>query len=401
MPIQPSQSRHDLPWWREAVRLRRHILSLKAQTRLLRRDLAAKKYNPNQPRVPAGNSDGGQWSSGASGGGGAPGIDLSGLFGDLVSGLGAAFTPSPVVADVGGTESWASYQDGTRPDGSLAEQAVVNRDGSTIHSEYAAPGKASDWDERHTVTLPDGSKTTFETRDRTQTIRAGGPDGEIVSRATWTERGPEPEATVQLAFAPLLPLVPPAAEATITAGLTLFTWLSARNKLDGLQAVIGFNAREFQATGTIVSKPDFVANLTEKEVDRVCNRREFVQKLAEEAIRDAGDPSNYPNAGAYGSAVHYRVKKPIDNLKDPDFRAELSTFKLGVRGEGERRYGLADTWRTDVVERVNETTVCGYDIKTGNAEVDMKRAIELVFVMKRLYPNATRFLIMQIKPGRQ
>lgn len=204
MPHQLPHPRHDLAWWREAVRLRRHILSLKAQTRLLRDDLAARRYNPNQPRVPAGHSDGGQWTSGASGsGGGAPGIDLSGLFGDLVSGLGAAFTPSPVVADVGGTESWASYQESTRADGSLAERAVVNRDGSTIQSEYAAPGAARDWDERHTVTLPDGSKTTFETRDRTQTIRADGPDGEVVSKATWTERGPEPEATVQLARGPL------------------------------------------------------------------------------------------------------------------------------------------------------------------------------------------------------
>lgn len=28
----------------------------------------ARKYDPNQPRVPAGNSDGGQWTGGASGG---------------------------------------------------------------------------------------------------------------------------------------------------------------------------------------------------------------------------------------------------------------------------------------------------------------------------------------------
>jgi hypothetical protein len=50
-----------------------------------------RKYNPNQPRVPAGNSDGGQWTSGAGGSGQnnaaqSPGnIDLGSLpsFSDL------------------------------------------------------------------------------------------------------------------------------------------------------------------------------------------------------------------------------------------------------------------------------------------------------------------------------
>lgn len=67
MPGRNDQPHRDLAWWREAVELRRRIVALKAQTRRLRRNLGA-KYNPGQPRVPAGNADGGQWTSGAGGG---------------------------------------------------------------------------------------------------------------------------------------------------------------------------------------------------------------------------------------------------------------------------------------------------------------------------------------------
>lgn len=402
MPHRPSPSTPDLTWWREAILLRRQLVALKAQTRLLRRDLR-RKYDPNQPRVPAGNSDGGQWTSGAGGGGG---FDWSALLGGGFGSLGAAAEAAPdampedVVADVGDAESWAFYQDSTRADGSLAERAVVNRDGSTIHSEFAAPGETSDWDERHTVTLPEGGKTTFETADRTQAIRSGGPDGEIVSRTTWTERGPEPEARVQLALAPLLPAVPAAVEATITTGLMLFTWLSARNQLDGLRAVVGFKAREFQANESTPPTLDFVANLTEQEVDRVCRRRETVQKLLDEAVEEAGDPNSYKNRGAYGSAVHARVKRGVDKENDFDFRAEISAFREGIDGGGERRYGLAGTLRAVVVEKVDETTFCGYDIKTSDAKLGPKRAAELVAMMKRLNPTARRFIIMRMKSRR-
>jgi hypothetical protein len=228
--------------WREIILLRRGRVSLKAQTRLLRHELA-RKYNPDQPRVPAGNADGGQWTG--DGGGGDPTLTGTDFLGHLGSAFSAALNFGDVVADTSGEENWAFYQEATRPDDTLAERAIVNRDGSTIRSEFTNPGRSSDWDERHTVTLPDGGKTTFETAGRTQTIRDGGPDGEIVSRSTWTERGPEQEARVQQARTPSRPGRPPLAETTVTSALTLFNWLSARSKLDGLQAVASFNAGDY------------------------------------------------------------------------------------------------------------------------------------------------------------
>jgi hypothetical protein len=69
MPDLPHRSANDSAHWREIVLLRRRLVSLKAQARLLRHE-HARKYNPDQPRIPAGNADGGRWTSG--GGGGDP-----------------------------------------------------------------------------------------------------------------------------------------------------------------------------------------------------------------------------------------------------------------------------------------------------------------------------------------
>jgi hypothetical protein len=100
-------------------------------------------YDPNQPRVPSGHSDGGQWTKTGSG------------------------TPTiarrEAVVDHSKQESWGSYVDGYGPDGSLAEQRVFNRDGSRIVSEFKPPDDPGDWDERHTVVLPDGASSSSRT----------------------------------------------------------------------------------------------------------------------------------------------------------------------------------------------------------------------------------------------
>lgn len=400
MPHQLPHPRHDLAWWREAVRLRRHILSLKAQTRLLRHDLAAKSYNPNQPRVPAGSSTGGQWTSGASAGGGAPGIDLSGLFGDLVSGLGAAFAPSPVVADVGGTESWASYQESTRADGSLAERAVVNRDGSTIHSEYAPPGAASGWDERHTVTLPDSSKTTFETKDRTQTIRAGGPDGEIVSKATWTERGPEPEATVQLARGPLRR---GAEEAVNAAGAVLFGWLSARDDIDGQRTVMGYLPRDYRpGPQGQQAQLAFVGKLAQEEVKNACHLLGKVQELTDRAAEAAGERSNFSSAATYGTDVHVRFKRFVEELKQANFRAERSFVKeqADPTSAEEIDRGYRPSVRVDGYEYTKEHTLCIYDLKTGRRGLSNRRADILANAARLGFSNVQRIIVVEVRPSK-
>ncbi|MGE7468434.1 hypothetical protein ACQKLX_03265 [Bosea sp. NPDC003192] len=396
MPILPHHSSHDGARWHEIVLLRRRLVSLKAQTRLLRHELA-RKYNPDQPRVPAGNAGGGQWTSG---GGGDPTLTGTDWIGDLGTALSSALSFGDVVADTSGEESWAFYQDATRPDGSLAERAVVNRDGSTIQSEFAEPGKPSDWDERHTVTLPEGGKTTFETADRTQTIREGGPDGEIVSRSTWTERGPEREATVQEARNPSRPNGPALAETTINSALTLFNWLSARNKLDGLQAVAGFNAGDYAPSADAIDL-SFVGQLREDEVDRACPRFPEVRSRTDAAVDAVGPRSDYRSPAEFGTAVHTNLKSQVENLGDPSFRAERSYLKSYYEGpRDEAPYGSPNSLRIDVYEQRNNGIVCVYDIKTGKAGLSPARAAEIAGTVYKRFLGVRRIIVTEVRPRR-
>jgi hypothetical protein len=81
----------DIAFDREVADARRTLLRLKAELaevsaglklRRFFRDLAerrlSKAYNPDQPRVPAGNPDGGQWTSGGGGGGSPARVRLAG-----------------------------------------------------------------------------------------------------------------------------------------------------------------------------------------------------------------------------------------------------------------------------------------------------------------------------------
>ncbi|WP_293795206.1 hypothetical protein [uncultured Bosea sp.] len=154
------------------------LLRLRAELCLIRRDHLHRKYNPSQPRVPSGNAGGGQWTSGAGGGGGG-GFGGGAGEGDLLSPDGSSLD-----ADTG----WSSLGEGWNEDGSIFEQTVTDGEGTTIQSECAA-SRAAGFDERQTVIQPDGNKTSFETTGHTQTIRNGGSDGEVVSRAAGHLRG--------------------------------------------------------------------------------------------------------------------------------------------------------------------------------------------------------------------
>ena len=216
-------------------------------------------YDPNQPRVPSGHSDGGQWTK--TPGGGAP-----------------AVARREAVVDHSKQESWGSYVDGYRTDGSLAERRVFNRDGSRIDSEYKRPGSPEDWDERHTVVLSDGTKVTFENSGNVQRIYDG--EGHLLSTTEWTEDGPRPQPTGQLAFAgPAAPFVVPlgtaAARALSAAAVSLFTWLSSR-KDPNHTAVFAFKAKKYQKPETDGNEKRpavFVGSLTRDEVGNVCKKR--------------------------------------------------------------------------------------------------------------------------------
>ena len=269
-------------------------------------------YDPNQPRVPSGHSDGGQWTK--TPGGGTP-----------------AIARREAVVDHSKQESWGSYVDGYRADGSLAEQRVFNRDGSRIVSEFKPPDDPGDWDERHTVVLPDGQKFTFENSGNVQRIFDG--EGHLVSATEWTEDGPRPLPIGQLAFAGAPPLVVPlgeaAAQALNAAALTFFTWLSSR-KDPNRTAVFAFNAKKYEKPETDGNEKRpvvFVGSLTRDEVRKVCDKLPDVQKLTDAAVAKVKRVGDYKGPADFGTKVHKEIADAIRKENDPDFKAEKSVIK--------------------------------------------------------------------------
>lgn len=149
-------------------------------------------FDPSQPR-----DDRGRWTSGG-GSGNQPGGQT-------------------VATDRTGEESWSTVVSDWNGDGTLAQELVFNRDGSTILSEFAAAGDSTAWDERHTVTVPDGGRFRFDSAGDTQTI-SDATSGEVLSRATWEKDGPRDEAVVSRCSRRAEPCVPSAGRSPSTAG---------------------------------------------------------------------------------------------------------------------------------------------------------------------------------------
>jgi len=360
-------------------------------------------YDPNQPRVPSGHGDGGQWTK--TPGGGA-----------------RAISRREAIVDRSKQESWGSYVDGYRPDGSLAEQRVFNRDGSRIVSEFNPPEGAGDRDERHTVVLPDGTKFTFENSGNVQRIFDG--EGNLVSATEWTEDGPRPVPIGQLAFAQGLPLVEPlgqvAAQALNAAALTFFTWLSSRKDPDRT-AVFAFNAKKYEKPETDGNEKRpvvFVGSLTRDEVRKVCDKLPDVQELTDAAVAKVTTDGDYKGPADFGTKVHKEIADAIRKENDPDFKAEKSVIKTvletgrqtsssnsgnaqEVDPEMKADYGELGSIRIDAYENVPEkSAVCVYDPKTGWRGLSFPRMNELAAAAHRLFGYKPNYIIViEVRPG--
>jgi hypothetical protein len=362
-------------------------------------------YDPNQPRVPSGHGDGGQWTK--TPGGGA-----------------RAISRREAIVDRSKQESWGSYVDGYRPDGSLAEQRVFNRDRSRIVSEFNPPEGAGDRDERHTVVLPDGTKFTFENSGNVQRIFDG--EGNLVSATEWTEDGPRPVPIGQLAFAQGLPLVVPlgqvAAQALNAAALTFFTWLSSRKDPDRT-AVFAFNAKKYEKPETDGNEKRpvvFVGSLTRDEVRKVCDKLPDVQKLTDAAVAKVTTDGDYKGPADFGTKVHKEIADAIRKDNDPDFKAEKSVIKTvletgrqtsssnsgnaqEVDPDMEADYGELGSIRIDAYENVpKKSAVCVYDPKTGWRGLSFPRMNELAAAAHRLFGYKPNYIIViEVRPGQK
>lgn len=327
-------------------------------------------FNPNQPRFPPGKPEGGRWTDG---------------------GVATASTRTGRSAQTAEPPEWTTISTSRRSNGSVAAETVINQTGDAVHSELSVPADGVAWDERHTVRGADGSIATFQNSGLSQLIFDD--QGQLVSHAVWTPDGPERQPIVQPAFAPMVaPLVVEGGIATIRLALTLFTWLSTRNAFNR-QAVLGFTARDYRSVGPAGLALGYVGTLNLDEVEAVCPRLEEVQERTNAAARIITGSGLVLAPSEYGTAVHSNLKKQIDTLYDPDFRAEISFLK-----SKEAKYGAKDSIRIDVLENVGDGTVCLYDIKTGRSGLGPGRAVEIAVEVLGAFRTTQRIVITAIRP---
>ncbi|MEP9380434.1 hypothetical protein ABLE91_27315 [Aquabacter sp. CN5-332] len=386
-PLPPTEQRRI-----KMRRIESNLAFQQLQLALARYEMVRRKFNPAQLRVPAGHPDGGQWTDE----GGAAGSFVSA--GGRSGRIGSDRSARDTMRDEAGEQPWKAVETIRRADGSLSRQTVVNRDDKTaIHSEFSAPTDSTDWDERHTVQMPDGTFTTFQTSGLSQTVFD--TNHNVISSTVWTDNGLEPEATVQLAlYVPPVPLLNPVGAAiTVIAGaVALYNMMSSRNSANET-AVFAFRSDAYVPGAKAQNNAIWVGSLTKDKVDKACPRHTEVQSITDEAVGSVSRDM-YTSAAQYGTAVHKWIERSVNGPdpeypKDPDFRAEVSLTKSNYT-----TYGSENSKRVDVLENPGNGTVCVYDIKTGKSGLSPARAVELASTVQHYWPGTQQIIVTEVRP---
>ena len=276
---------------------------------------------PNTARIspasPPGNTDGGQWTDGGSGG--AATASNAGAVGNEEPGGSEGSVRSFIDTSTGERIDTTS-RDGTQIverfalDGSLSGRTIRNEDGSAVESEYRDQYEPGDWNERHVLTTPEGERFWVTNFGDTQHFTTG-DDGEIlVGSSQWTASGPE--GRYQRVFAPAAPVVGEV--------LTIFGGLAAVSGPENVP-VLGLNAYGYEPGEFSAS---WVGTKTRDDVEKACPKFGEVQQRTDIAAETIKMTGGYFGPAAYGSLVHAHLASQIRALADPNFRAEVSYLKL-------------------------------------------------------------------------
>jgi hypothetical protein len=187
-----------------------------------------------------------------------------------------------------------------------------------------------------------------------------------------------------------------AAEKAVEAAATLFVWMSSRNTPDST-AVFSFKANDYMPGETPQADALWVGKLTREQTGAACPRHAEVQERTD-ASADAvtREGNTWWSAQQYGTAVHKRLGDEINALGDPNFKAEKSILK----SRDASYYGKKDSIRIDVLEYVNRSTVCVYDIKTGLSGLSVARSAEIARVVNSRYGGVPRIIVIETRPRR-
>lgn len=312
---------------------------------------ARANFNPGQPRVPAGNADGGRWT------------------------------------DSGG--SWRLLRRERIAGGEKTTHAGPG--GVRIASERLTGSASGRIASRHFVQAPGGVSLVVENdRDGTQRIIDG--EGNLISASRWGRNGPEPLAIAEPAYFDDRPKTPKTGPGPRGGLLLLFDLFMNLGREDRIPA-IGGKIRDYRRGEGSSSAPlTYVGELEKHEVEAICRRYPEVQaKLTEVAARLR--PANDKNPMHFGNLVHWEVANYINDLADRNFRAEVTD--VGGR-PGQTRY-RGSTF-LDVYEVVSNELICVYDHKTGNAGLSPARWNRIRETAARMNPDAVRILIIELLP---
>lgn len=178
------------------------------------------------------------------------------------------------------------------------------------------------------------------------------------------------------------------------AAIALFTLLTLR-KDRNQQPIIVVKARDYHRDGSDGFDVEDVRLLTQEDVDKICQRLQQVQIITDSSNNAAKSLRGSMSPTQYGTLVHTLVKRQIDAMGDPNFRAEVSHVK-GI--EDAQDYGTKGSVRVDVLERRDQSTVCVYDIKTGRSGLSLTRFAEIARTVFSAYGPVQRIIITEVRP---
>jgi hypothetical protein len=122
-----------------------------------------------------------------------------------------------------------------------------------------------------------------------------------------------------------------------------------------------------------------------------------VQTRLDRIDADVRDANPYLSAQQHGTEVHLRLANEIRAQSDPYFKPEVSILK----GVLDTTYGSRGSIRIDVLEEVDNQTVCVYDIKTGKAGLSVTRSTEIAAEVYSAFEKVhQRVIVTQVRPNR-
>ena len=297
-------------FWRSRLRITEDIL---------------RRFHPDQPRVPAGNSDGGQWTDG---GGSGP----------------ASNDPlSPAKIDFSGAKPGISPGAAVKPVPTLKPGALFGR----------GAGPALGGQTLRQLLDSDPLNSSFK----------GTPD----------------EATDR------------------------YNWL-LQNAPKTIVPALHFTPHEFEAGQGPRLQP-VVVPLLREQVEGACPLYGAVQTEANLATQEAIKRGNYQSASEFGTQVHTIMKEYIISKYPKSLIPERSYLKYAEELEGDRRYredgvryGLKNSLRLDVLEKVGNGVSCVYDLKTGKNGLTPARMKEIGRSVYKNFGQQYRILVIPIQP---